>query len=105
MADLFDRVLSSTHDIAVHEFEAVLIDYMAGQTTRTQIINAYTLDAEATTQLDSLLNKISALTGKQDKVGFITEFGAIMMISESGRKYTTKSAFNSRLTQALNNWT
>jgi hypothetical protein len=102
--DLFDRVLSSTHDIAIHEFEAALVDYMAGQTTRAQIIAAYSLDAEATVQLDSLLNKIAALGTKTDKVGFITEFKAIMILAEAGRKYTSRTLFSTRLNAALSNW-
>lgn len=105
MADLFDRVLSITHDIAIHEFEAALLDYMAGQTNRAQLISAFSLDTEATAQLDTLLNKITAITTKGNKVGFITEFGAILALSEAQRKYTTKNSFNTRLNQAVNNWT
>lgn len=104
MADLFDRILGTPGDISVHQFEAALVDVMAGQSTRAQLIAAYSLDAEATTQLDSLLNKIAALTTKEAKVGFINEFNAILILSEEQLKYTTKAQFSTRLTAALNNW-
>lgn len=100
MADLFDRLFPQGEDrsgkIAVHTFRAALGDYAAGNTTRTEIVNYFGLDAEAQTDLDVLLAAIDGKTAL-GKAGFLIELHDVMMIAEAGAKYTTKAAFRARL--------
>lgn len=100
MADLFDRLFPPSIDdenIAIHAFAAAIIDYMAGQTTRAQIIAYWTLDTEAQADLNTLCNAIDALGTKADKIQFALEFDAVMLMAAHGAKYTTKSSFKTRL--------
>lgn len=100
MADLFERLYpddSGTENIPVHIFFAVVIDYMAGETTRQQIINYWQLDAEAQSDLNALCNHIDGLTGVLNKLVFTEELHAVMMMAETGAKYVTKAAFRDRL--------
>lgn len=99
MADLFDRLFPTGEgaNIPIHEFVAALTDYAAGETTKTQIINYYGLDTDAQTDLTALTDAIDALTGKTNKVAFILELDAVMLMAAHGAKYTTKSAFKTRM--------
>jgi len=99
MADLFDRLFPEDMEpnIAVHAFAAAIIDYMAGQTTRAQIIAYWSLDTEAQADLNALCDAIDALGTKADKIQFALEFDAVMLMAAHGAKYTTKTAFKTRL--------
>ena len=100
MADLYDRLFVSDPaygKITIHYFRAALGDYADGQnTTRQQIIDYWTLDAEATADLDVLLAEIDAGTALQ-KAAFLLRLHDVMMIAEAGAKYQTKAAFRARL--------
>jgi hypothetical protein len=100
MADLFDRLFSPDPDvgnIAVHSFHAAIVDYGAGETTRQQIIDYWALDSEAQTDLGALCDAIDALVGKVEKLTFGAELHAVMLMTEQGAKYTSKTAFKTRL--------
>lgn len=100
MADLFDRLFPSDPDvdnIAVHYFFSALVDYGAGETTRTQIINYWSLDTEAQADLNVLCNHVDGLSGVTAKMAFGTELHAVLMFAEAGAKYNTKSTFRARL--------
>jgi hypothetical protein len=100
MADLFDRLFPASveeENIAVHSFAAAIIDYMAGETTRAQIISYWSLDTEARNDLNGLCDAIDALGTQVDKIRFALEFDAVMLMAAHGAKYTTKSAFKTRL--------
>jgi hypothetical protein len=100
MTDLFDRlypVEGPVSNIPVHGFHAAISDYMVGETTRAQIIAVWSLDAEATADLDVLLATVDALTGIENKLRFVTELDAVMNLAELGLRYHTKSAFATRL--------
>ena len=99
MADLFDRLFpgDETEKIAVHYFFSALVDYATGDTTRVQIVNYWSLDAEAEADLDVLCDAVDAESGKANKMAFGTELHAVMMFAEAGAKYTTKTAFKTRL--------
>lgn len=95
--DLFDRLFGDVDKIHVHAFKAAIIDYIAGYTTRAQIITAWSLDTEATTDLDVLLTAVDALSTLVEKLRLAAELDAVMILAEDGLKYTTKSAFRTRL--------
>jgi hypothetical protein len=100
MADLFDRLFPadpSEENVAVHYFHAALVDYAAGETTRTQIVNYWSFDSEAEADLDTLCDAIDALSGKTNKLAFGTELHAVLMFAEAGAKYDTKADFRERL--------
>ena len=101
MADLFDRLFPTnsevTEKISIHQFIAATTDYVAGYTTRAQVIAAWTLDAEAVVDLDVLLTAVDALGTLAEKLRFVAEFDAVMLLAEGELKYTTKIAFKARL--------
>ena len=99
MLDLFDRLYpggEGKSSIGVHYFRAALGDYAKGFTTRNKIVNAFNLDTEAQTDLDKLLAKIDS-EGALGKVAFLLELHDVMMIAESGLRYSTKTAFKTRM--------
>lgn len=99
MSDLFDRLFppNDAENIPVHYFFSAIVDYATGDTTRVQIVNHWSLDAEAEANLDTLCDAIDALSGKTNKLAFGIELHAVMMFAEAGAKYTAKSAFKTRL--------
>ena len=100
MTDLYDRLFPtdpSAENIAVHAFHAAIVDYIAGETTEAQIIGAWSLDADAQADLDTLLTAVDALTGLDEKLRFVTEFDAVMKLASADLKYNTKGAFAMRL--------
>lgn len=100
MADLFDRLFvrdGSTENISVHYFFAAIVDYAAGETTRQQMIQHWSMDTEAQADLNVLCNRVDSLNGPLEKLAFGEELHAVMMLAESGAKYATKEAFRTRL--------
>ena len=99
MADLFDRLFTedAIDNIPVHYFFAALVDYAAGETTRQQIINYWSMDSEAQTDLNTLCDHIDGLGTATAKMAFGTELHAVMMFAEAGAKYNIKAAFRTRL--------
>ena len=100
MADLFDRLFPSGEtepNIPVHAFMAAVTDYVAGYTTRNQIIGVWTLDAEAQADLNKFCDALDALGTKLNKIAFALELDAVMLLAEAGMKYTTKADFKTRL--------
>ena len=100
MADLFERLFpagSEVENIAIHSFHAAVVDYIAGETTRAQIVSYWSLDSEAETDLDNFLDAADALSGITNKLAFAAELDAVMKMGEEGAKYTTKLEFKTRL--------
>lgn len=100
MADLFERLFpeeNEVENIAIHAFMAAITDYIAGETTRAQIIGAWSMDSEAQADLTALCDHIDGLSTKADKVVFALEFDAVMLLAAHKLKYTTKSDFKTRL--------
>jgi len=99
MADLFDRLFPAdeTENIPVHGFHAAIADYVAGETTRSQIVTVWELDTEAQADLDILLMAADGLINLDAKLRFVLELGAVMTLAELGLKYTSKSDFRTRL--------
>lgn len=100
MPDLFDRLFPSDpgeDNIAVHYLFSALVDYAAGETTRTQIVNYWSLDADAQADLNVLCDAIDALGTPTAKMAWGTEFHAVLMFAEAEAKYNTKAAFRTRL--------
>lgn len=99
MADLYERLfepVEGEENIAVHYFRAALGDYATGNTTRTEIVNYWSLDTEAQVDLDVLLAEIDAASAL-GKAAFLIELHDVMMITEAGAKYQTKALFKARL--------
>jgi hypothetical protein len=100
MADLFERLFPSdpeVENIPVHGMHAAIVDYMAGETTEAQIIAVWSLDSEAQTDLSAWLATVDGLSGLDQKLRYVAESDAVMKLCELGLKYTTKSAFKTRL--------
>ena len=64
MPDLFDRLFPGAEEpnIAVHAFMAAITDYIAGETTRAQIVSTWNLDSSAESDLDILCDYIRVKT-------------------------------------------
>jgi len=108
MADLFDRLFPTSDledNIPAHYFWAAIADYVAGQTTRNQIVAAWSLDTEAQADLDALLAAVDTAIGAANKAGFASELHGIMMLAEAGLKYNTKADFSNRLNIIIDHWT
>ena len=99
MTDLFDRLFpnSTEQNITIHAFTAAITDYIAGHTTKAQIIGAWDLDAEAQADLTALCNYIDNLETKTDKIVFSLEFDSVMLLAAAKLKYNTKNSFKTRL--------
>ena len=98
MADLFDRLfVVQTNKIPVHAFIAAITDYIAGETTKNQIINVWELDAEAQADLNAMCTNIDGLSSKAEKIIHALEIDSTMLLCEAGLKYMTKSALKTRL--------
>jgi len=100
MADLFDRLFpadTTEENIPVHAFMAAITDYIAGETTRNQIIACWVLDASAQVDLNALCDNIDDIVQKINKIVFALELDSTMILCEGGLKYITKTAFKNRL--------
>lgn len=99
MTNLYERLFpdDGADNIPIHAFHAAIVDYMAGHTTRTQIVNAWALDAEAQADLDVLLAAVNALPALNDKLRFITEMDAVNKLAAADLKYNTRAAYATRL--------
>lgn len=97
--DLFDMLFPGPErsSVGVHVFYAAIVDYVAGYTTRAQIIGALGLTDTGVTQLDILLSAVDGLGTLAAKLSFGEQLHAVMVLAESGRKYTTKQEFAARL--------
>jgi hypothetical protein len=84
MADLYDRLYpgGDVENVPVHAFHAAIVDYAAGETTRTQIVAVWGLDAEAEGDLDTLCDAVDALGSGDAKVRFAVELHAVMVLAE-----------------------
>ena len=100
MPDLFDRLINPavTGDkMPVHTFRAAIGDYVAGQTTRNQIVAFWNLDTSAQSDLDALLVAVDAIGSNARKALWLLQLHDVLLIAEAGAKYTTKSAFAARM--------
>lgn len=105
--DLFDTIINPDFDaqgnlispgnITSRMLYVAMVDYAAGETTRNQIVAAFSLTPEQTTDLDALLAHIDAAATPAAKVVFILQFEAVMEIALLGLKYTDKPSFKARL--------
>lgn len=99
MADLFDRLFlvdPDTENVAVHYFRAAIGDYVAGYTTRQQIIDWWELGAAAQADLAVLCDDLDSRTVLERAVRLI-EIHDVLLFVEAGAKYTTKTSFKNRL--------
>jgi hypothetical protein len=87
MADLFDTLFPDPDlDLAfgrsadIHNFFAGVVDYVSGDTTRTQIINFLDLSGDQVTELDTLLAAVDALGTIQDKLSWLMQFQAVLLL-------------------------
>lgn len=107
MSDLFETLFDDSvdtegllvhrHNFDWHDFHAGIVDYIAGETTRNQIVAALDLQDEQITDLDALLSAINALGTLVEKIRFVIEMQAVMQLAKRGYKYTSKAAFRARL--------
>lgn len=98
MADLYDRLfLDDETGIATHAFTGALVDYVTGNSTRGQIIAFFAMDSEAQVDFNTVCDAFDGMATTLDKVVYLTEFEAVMNVAKAGAKYTTKSAFRTRL--------
>jgi hypothetical protein len=96
--DLYDMLFGSYDGtISVHAFKAAMVEYLAGEVTATQIVTAFLMDGLASADLYALLAKMDALSTRLDKIQFIIELDSVCILAEQGLRYTTKSAFATRL--------
>lgn len=105
--DLFDTIINPDFDvdgnllspgnITSRMLYVAMVDYAAGQTTRNQIVAAFSMTVEQTTDLDALLAEIDARATPEAKMIYIAQFEAVMEIALLGLKYTDKPSFKTRL--------
>jgi len=100
MARLFDRLFpedEAESKIAVHAFHAAIVDYMAGESTRNQIVGAWSMDGSTAADLDLLLAAVDGLSGLDEKLRFVAEMDAVNTLAEAGLKYVTQESYATRL--------
>ena len=104
MADLFDLIfqdpgelLPEGNTIGVNTFYAGIVDYVAGDTTRNQIVNFLQLTGAEVTDLDTLLAAVDAIATLDGKISWLMQLDAVLTLAKQGIKYNTKSAFAARL--------
>jgi len=102
MTDLYDRLFpqfdeTGSDKIPSHVFTGAIDDYVAGYTTRQQIITGFALDSDAVADLDKLLAHVDGLVGVQAKMRWLQEFHSTCMLAEDHLKYTTKASFADRV--------
>jgi hypothetical protein len=81
----------------IHNFYSAIVDYVSGNTTRNQIINFYPLSGEQITELDILLASVDALSTIQEKLSWLMQFQAVMLLSWQDIKYDDRASFVARL--------
>ena len=97
MATLYDRLFTPSADydkIPCHILYSALVDLATGDSTKAQLIAAFSLDASAEAQLDLL---VTAYLASSNKNQWLQELHAVMMLSEWGLKYTTPTSFATRM--------
>ena len=101
MADLFETLFANSAILLgqynIHSFYAGIVDYVSGNTTRTQIINFLKLSGDQITELDVLLTAVDALSTIQEKLSWLMQFQAVLFLASRGIKYKDRASFVARL--------
>ena len=105
MAGLFDTLFQypdltvgiEEKKMDIYNFYSGLVDYVSGNTTRNQIINFYPLSGEQITELDILLTAVDALSTVQEKLSWLMQFQAVLLLAWQDIKYDDKASFVARL--------
>ena len=98
--DLYDMLFGDVdgdYIINVHNFEAAIVEYMAGEVTRAQIMGALGLSGQAEADMNTVLDAVDALSTVQQKLVFVGEMNAVNHLAEQGLRYTTKAAYAARM--------
>jgi hypothetical protein len=99
MADLYDRLTaipeSGIVKIPVHTFFTALNEWARGAVTRTQVVNAFNLDAGQQTQIDTLSSNYTAKPNAAAKVDYLMKMHDAGLLSEAG--FYTKTKFNTEV--------
>ena len=97
MATLYDRLFVPSNDygkIPCHIFYAALVDMATGNSSKEQLVTAFSLDASSEAQFDTL---ITAYQNSTNKNQWLQELHAVMMLAEWELKYNSPSAFATRM--------
>jgi hypothetical protein len=92
---LIDRLENSSvgGNLPAHEFTDSLFLWAIGEITRTNVVNAWALDATDQIQLDEMAATYSGLAGKDDKNEFISKVEAVIRLLQA-QKITKTQAKN-----------
>ncbi len=94
MATLFDRL---TGDIAIHGFEALLVEYIRGIRTKEAISGFYNFDATEEAQFFALIDEIDSKSDSAAKLVYLREIGATNTLAELEIDYLTGADWAARL--------
>lgn len=70
--------------LPAHQFTDSLFLWAIGDVTRTQVVNAWSLDATDQVQLDEMAANYVALVGKDNKNEYINKLEAVLRLYEYG---------------------
>lgn len=81
----------------IYNIYSGIVDYVSGNTTRNQIIAFYPLAGEQITELDILLAAVDALSTIQEKLSWLMQFEAVLLLASQKIKYDDRASFVARL--------
>ncbi len=97
MTDLYDRLFpadSAVENIPVHGIEAAITLYATGEATRANIVALFSMDTEAESDLNVLLNTLDAMSTTADKLVFMQKMQAVNIgHEENWPGYQTKAQY------------
>lgn len=81
----------------IYNLYSGIVDYVSGNTTRNQIVNFYPMNSEQIAELDILLTAVDALSTIQEKLSWLMQFQAVMLLASQKIKYDDRASFVARL--------
>lgn len=84
-AGIYERLTSTDIDkITTHSFVAALAEWSRNAVTRAQVISAFTLDSEETTEVDAIKGTYDGLGTAQLKAAYLLKISDVFILVEHG---------------------
>lgn len=109
MAELVERLIGigitdTFTKIPVHQFMAALSEIGYGYATRAQVVAAFNITSVQESDLDWFINKLSPMN-QLSRMACLEEVHNVMMLAESGLKYTDRTSFVNRINGCIERYT
>ena len=83
--------------LRIHAFVAMLAEYARGEKTKQNIIDTFSLDTAAQTDLTVFTDDIDDLDTDGSKMLYIREVRDVLYLAETGTAYNDQTSFETRL--------